>query len=807
MTMAKESSEENDPKIPVLSVLKRGIVLKNIFLNAPPPQSEPMEEPYERGDASAAVEEEPILIGRHPDCHIVLDHPSISRFHLEIRAKPSIRKLTITDRSSVHGTWISGNKIPPNVPVELVEGDSEEIGQQMMSDQSGLWVSEVPSAPPMPEHMNFSSPCKLEGKEKSPEKGLVDQSLSFCCFPQVLESVNSLIMDVEKRTPEMESNLDPAAKRERSSLLSRRSKSKSVGFLRVDTGRSKERVGNLSFDSEAVEVGNEKENSPTYEKCDNEEKICRVLFDNLDGKNQEDEKEVTFASDEENADVKFTVSTLNSEEDELWSDNENSTPEVFKEHKPDKSISNNSVQREEVLFGSDKENITPQISSSNKLKKEQKRIKKLFANAAEDVFHSDKENWTPEPQKDMKSKRHTVDEFYSGKENLAPVSTGVKKSREPMSSSHARIEREITNRRKERIPFQILLENSPSRKSISADIERENMNKQVERIPFEPLYENSPLRKSNSEPILESSPLRKSNFADTAQGDVSNWNLSNVNYVHSLEDEYNNFPIQFKSQVPHKSEEDKNVWNMVVDTSCFLDEELRRSLKLLEGLKGTHLIIPRIVIRELDCMKRHESFFRRPSSKASSALQWIEECMENTSWWLHVQSSLETKPVAPTPPITPTSQFIDGNNELGTKIFSSMPFSRYGNFMDIVSPTAEDHILDCALLFKEIRKDGQLIILSSSTTLKIKAMAEGLLCESPKEFRESLVNPYSKRFMWVDSCPRGSTWSCSDEVGLIKNYYNMCPNVRKTAKTDEAVRGLKLILLHNSHYGQTNSVK
>ncbi|OAY72281.1 hypothetical protein ACMD2_25918 [Ananas comosus] len=31
------------------------------------------------------------------------------------------------------------------------------------------------------------------------------------------------------------------------------------------------------------------------------------------------------------------------------------------------------------------------------------------------------------------------------------------------------------------------------------------------------------------------------------------------------------------------------------------------------------------VIRELDCMKRHENFFRRPSSKASSALQWIEE--------------------------------------------------------------------------------------------------------------------------------------------------------------------------------------
>nr|CAD1837190.1 unnamed protein product [Ananas comosus var. bracteatus] len=75
------------------------------------------------------------------------------------------------------------------------------------------------------------------------------------------------------------------------------------------------------------------------------------------------------------------------------------------------------------------------------------------------------------------------------------------------------------------------------------------------------------------------------------------------------------------------------------------------------------------VIRELDCMKRHENF-RRPSSKASSTLQWIEECMENTSLWLYVQSSLETKPVAPTPPITPTLQFIDGNNELGAKILA-----------------------------------------------------------------------------------------------------------------------------------------
>lgn len=64
--------------------------------------------------------------------------------------------------------------------------------------------------------------------------------------------------------------------------------------------------------------------------------------------------------------------------------------------------------------------------------------------------------------------------------------------------------------------------------------------------------------------------------------------------------------IKIKSQVSHKAEEDKKVWNMVVDTSCFLDEELRRSLKLLEGLKGTHLIIPRIGKSNFLICNRHQ---------------------------------------------------------------------------------------------------------------------------------------------------------------------------------------------------------
>lgn len=39
---------------------------------------------------------------------------------------------------------------------------------------------------------------------------------------------------------------------------------------------------------------------------------------------------------------------------------------------------------------------------------------------------------------------------------------------------------------------------------------------------------------------------------------------------------------------------EKKRWNMVVDTNCFLHKESRKALQLLQGLKGTQFIIPRI---------------------------------------------------------------------------------------------------------------------------------------------------------------------------------------------------------------------
>lgn len=104
-------------------------------------------------------------------------------------------------------------------------------------------------------------------------------------------------------------------------------------------------------------------------------------------------------------------------------------------------------------------------------------------------------------------------------------------------------------------------------------------------------------------------------------------------------------------------------------------------------------------------MKRRSGFFRR-STEVTSALEWVEDCMINTKWWIHVQSSEEeASAIPPTPPATPASLI------------------SYDSLLNIVSPTAEDHILEYALSFRKIN-NGQLVLLSDDVTLKIKSMAE-----------------------------------------------------------------------------------
>lgn len=108
-------------------------------------------------------------------------------------------------------------------------------------------------------------------------------------------------------------------------------------------------------------------------------------------------------------------------------------------------------------------------------------------------------------------------------------------------------------------------------------------------------------------------------------------------------------------------------------------------------------------------------------------LEWIEETMEKSNWWISVQSSEEDRRLtAPTPHASPQSPFSEviGGFTCGTRR-SSLSFFNYGSPM--VSPTAGDHILDCALLCRKTRRDKQLVVLSDDIMLKIQAMAEVLV--------------------------------------------------------------------------------
>lgn len=84
---------------------------------------------------------------------------------------------------------------------------------------------------------------------------------------------------------------------------------------------------------------------------------------------------------------------------------------------------------------------------------------------------------------------------------------------------------------------------------------------------------------------------------------------------------------------------------------------------------------------------------------------------------------------------------------------------------------------------------------------------QGLICEGAEEFRETLVNPFSERFLWADSSPRGPTWSCADDV-VLREKYERYPLKKKPSKLgDGTAKGLKLILLHSSQYRHISSAQ
>ena len=88
--------------------------------------------------ASAADEEERVvelsgrlLVGREcagvdPSRRLILDHPEISRDHVELRYEPGRGSVLID--TSTNGTWVNGRRVERGEPIALADGDAIESG-------------------------------------------------------------------------------------------------------------------------------------------------------------------------------------------------------------------------------------------------------------------------------------------------------------------------------------------------------------------------------------------------------------------------------------------------------------------------------------------------------------------------------------------------------------------------------------------------------------------------------------------------------------------------------------------------------
>ncbi|CAK7323581.1 unnamed protein product [Dovyalis caffra] len=955
----KNPERREERKIPVFTVLRNGAILKNIFvINKSPLPSPTSSEPSLENEENPVQETEEILsFGRHPDCNIVLNHPSISRFHLRINSRPFSQKLFVTDLSSVHGTWISGKKIEPGFRVELNEGDTIKVGGSTRVyrlhwvplsrayDMETSFISpsnvamiedkrEENSAPEEENEVKMSQDENLLATERKPAEGKMSQD-------------ENLLSATEREAVEEKGSLGVAGKDEEryqamDSISVENEETQSLDLILQDVvslycHEICESVAKNEISSAAL-MPDESMNSLFYDTKEDIESslspttvqgvISETKSQQFDGHNQSPDY---YSVQQDLTDTETKDSLRTRESNAVFSSLSTAKVEAHSASETLEATENGSLLRKDreqmdiFSLGIEMvnlslpamdlpENDSEKVGKENQIPEYLDDLQPTYDEGNQEIFTANllanlnsacfddhaAIDMLEAGNLSLSRDDHGQSEYTSvcsallaaesvssslpagvlseiGDQKKCQTPESVFVSIENLQSSHVRSEKKLNSydiwSRRGKPNAVLRLQTSRSRgKNRGADTELDNEenveNKSISKTLFPGLEAAEEILtpgKENYSPntlLLKSlkkkgeregaqlsnscrSPTSKITFSPNTQpeGEVIassdkenqtpkvlqqrksliaasknqvkfkqdmvvkesgeervplqsllvNFSGTSISEV-SVPNDATRSSASFKcSQTRQKSNfaaDGKRRWTVVADTVSLLDTESRKSLELLQGLKGTHLVIPKLVIRKLDCLKRRGSLFRR-KTEASLVLEWIEECMVRTPWWIHVQSSLEEgRQIAPTPPASPHSRFSQGSEGLPC-----------GSLLEIVSPTSEDHILEYALSYRKMYRDGQFILLSNDVTLKIKAMAEGLICETAKEFRDSLVNPFSERFLWADSSPRGHTWSVLDDLVLKERYYR---SPSKKSSKGEGAKGLKLILLHNSQYGQIN---
>ena len=79
------------------------------------------------GKTVAVPENDPVSIGRMPDCDIVINDTNVSRIHAEVRVVDG--RATLLDLKSLNGTRLNGRGVPPDTfGLPLNDGDEVQIG-------------------------------------------------------------------------------------------------------------------------------------------------------------------------------------------------------------------------------------------------------------------------------------------------------------------------------------------------------------------------------------------------------------------------------------------------------------------------------------------------------------------------------------------------------------------------------------------------------------------------------------------------------------------------------------------------------
>ncbi|KVI06556.1 Forkhead-associated (FHA) domain-containing protein [Cynara cardunculus var. scolymus] len=809
-------------KIPAFTVLKNGSILKNIFLLRKPPPFSTQESTVDSSSINQEYDEEILLVGRHPQCNITLEHPSISRYHLRIHSNPSSQMLSVIDLSSVHGTWVSGKRIESGVPVKLKDGDTVRMGGssriyelhwvplsqaydvddpfipavyafKTKQDENCLCPSDDdleslnlqklnPLTSPYCSNL-CSDDTEVEHSSPSDGNGEIFSTSLVQPSPVLFETISAIEDSDCRNKLENQSNWSENKMSDEFEQLSNETIDKDLFSVPNCSSSSRDdmevehsspwKTGNESgeilsaFPVQAPLVVSETISASEISDTNLNKSDQSSMKDDLvsgasfvaiiQGKDALDqdiasdneidegsEYETVNQQKIENSPVPMALcSGVNRDENGFFmplraegehvnmgcdSEQMNQTKMMdgsafvvlfdgVGSKMNDDVICKSIISREEVdmgvkleLFDQEtpkKDSVLVTLPDGIHMDQEQTFTPDISRTKEVDINLEAMHNASVSMNLFDSSDGNELEIFTPGKENNNPNACSVKslkrrwKEDEHEQSTHCTMSKKAVNpadnEEKDIFGF--------SEKLFTTDGEKFVCDTFLQRSPDTILF----------------SSLEKETKSRAMKMEGS---YNSINYPQTVQ---------------------KKRWTMVVDTNSLLHNESLKHLKLLQGLIGTQLFVPKIVMRELMDIKGQDDIPKKSTKKVSLALKWIDECMVDTKWWIHVDDEI------------------------------------------LHSSEAELEVLETALHLCKKITDRKIIILSNDLTLKIKAMAEGVKCEAAEEFRRSLVNPFSERFMWVGSSARGPTWSFIDD-DILRQKYHGC-----TVNASYRLKGLKLV--------------